>query len=183
MPKLIQALAIAASAGLVLSACAQTTPVSYITPTEQPTPAATPLPLAAPVTISLKAEAGSGQSGTAKLEDLGNGKTKVTITLTGKVTPTPEPAHFHVGTCAKPGTVIYPLSNVVNGKSETTVDATIADITTKTSIVNVHKSVTQQGIYIACGEWTSPAAATMAPTAKPAATVKPAATPSAPTGY
>lgn len=183
MPKIIQAAVTLASAGLVLSACTQTTPVSYVTPTATPTPVATPLPLAQPITIALKTEAGSGQSGTAKLEDQGNGKTKVTITLTGKITSTPEPAHFHVGTCAKPGSVVYPLTNVVSGKSETIVDATIADITTKSSIVNVHKSVTQQGIYIACGEWTSPAAVVPTPTPKVSVPAKPAATPMAPTGY
>lgn len=160
------------TAGLFLSACTQTNPVSYVTPTATPTPTVTPLPLAKPVSVTLKEQTKSGESGTATLEDLGNGQTKVTILLTGKVTATAQPAHFHTGTCAKPGDITYPLTNVVNGKSETVIDASLDMITTKSTIINVHKSAAEAKVYVACGEWSTPSASA---TPKPSVTPTPKA--------
>lgn len=65
------------------------------------------------------------------------------------------PAHIHVGTCPTPGDVKYPLTNVVNGKSVTTLPAgvTIKSLMDLGDLaVNVHKSAADIKTYIACGD-------------------------------
>ncbi len=100
---------------------------------------------------------GSNQSGTAELvaaELVAKGdKTKVVI----KVAPaspdgTSQPAHIHFGTCgARLGQVHYPLANVVEGKSETVVNARLEDLRDGDNAINIHKSPSEIQIYTACG--------------------------------
>jgi len=84
------------------------------------------------------------------------------------------PAHIHVGDCAAPGEVVFPLSNVgssfdVNGTptagsevvgqdsaipvdaSVTTVAASLADIVAGGHAIVIHESAENIGNYIACG--------------------------------
>lgn len=164
MPINLKATALIFSAGILFSACTKAPPVTYVTPTA--TPEATPSPMAS-VTIALAEQSKSGLTGTAVLEDLGNNKTKVTITLTGKTTATPQPAHVHTGTCVKPGDVVYPLTNVVNGKSETTLDANLAAIKQKGTLINIHKSAKEANVYVACGEWAQKASVSPSPASSP----------------
>ena len=104
------------------------------------------------ITITLNAQNNSGESGTATLTDLGNGQTKVVLDL-GAGLADPQPAHIHPGTCAnlnpKPE---YPLTNVVNGKSETIVKVSLADLTKEAYAINVHKSAAEVAVYTACGD-------------------------------
>ena len=44
----------------------------------------------------------------------------------------------------------FPLTSVVGGKSETTVNTTVANLMSKQYAINVHKSTTEGGIYTAC---------------------------------
>ena len=67
------------------------------------------------VRVTLNAQNASGETGTAELEDIGNG-TKVTIRLAGAPSGVPQPAHIHVGSCPNPGAVKYPLPNVVKDR-------------------------------------------------------------------
>jgi hypothetical protein len=103
------------------------------------------------VTITMKAENGSGEDGTATLAQKGD---DVVVTLALKNgTTTPEPAHIHDGTCAKLGGVHDPLTNVVSGKSTTTVKNTkLADLQTGAFAINVHKSADDLGTYVSCGD-------------------------------
>ncbi len=131
------------------------------------------------VTINLSAQNDSGQTGTAVLTPDGSG-TKVVLTLSNA--PGPHPAHIHAGSCPTPGAVVFPLTTVTNGKSETTVAASIADILRAPHAVNVHKSPQEIPVYTSCGNITAaaaagPAAAQPSPAAKPAAA--PAAAPAA----
>ena len=65
---------------------------------------------------------------------------------------TPQPAHIHTGTCAKLGGVVYPLSNVVDGASTSTVKGvTIDKLLTATHAINVHESAANLDKYVACG--------------------------------
>ena len=65
---------------------------------------------------------------------------------------TAEPAHIHSGTCSNLNPAPkYPLTSVVNGISETTVDASIATLTAGGLAVNVHKSADDLKDYVACG--------------------------------
>jgi hypothetical protein len=79
-------------------------------------------------------------------------KTMVSITLTGAPEGVAQPAHIHQGTCADLGAPKYPLNAVENGKSETTIDAKVSDLTTGDLAINVHKSEKEMSAYAACGE-------------------------------
>jgi len=128
------------------------------------------------VTVSLAAQNNSGMSGTAVLTPDGGG-TKVVLTLSNA--PGPHPAHIHSGSCPNVGAVVYPLTSVTNGHSETTVAASIADLMKQPMAINVHKSPQEISVYTACGDITANAAAA-APAGAPAAQPSPAAKPSAP---
>jgi Ni,Fe-hydrogenase III small subunit len=93
----------------------------------------------------------SGQVGTATLTEE-DGRVTVSINVTGGDEEVPQPAHIHMGTCPNPGEVIYPLSNVVDGDSETTLEVTMEDLKSKMPLaINVHKSARESGVYVACG--------------------------------
>jgi hypothetical protein len=102
-------------------------------------------------TITLNEQNGSGESGGATLS---GADTQLTVTISlSNGTAEPQPAHIHKGTCAnldpKP---LYPLNNVVNGKSETTLPITLGDLMGGEYAINVHKSATAANIYVACGD-------------------------------
>ncbi|MDB5042051.1 MAG: hypothetical protein JWN27_2777 [Candidatus Eremiobacteraeota bacterium] len=114
----------------------------------------------APLTVPLKPQNASGESGTATLTDTPAGL-KVVISLKGAPAG-PQPAHIHMGSCAHLNpTPKYPLSMVVAGKSTTVVKGiTISQLLGKTAI-NVHKSPTDIATYVACGDIAKSAMAPM----------------------
>lgn len=108
--------------------------------------------LTKPMTVTLAEENNSAQSGTATLEEK-NGKVVVTLSLTGGSFTAAQPAHIHVGKCPDVGAVQYPLTSVVNGKSETTLDIDMKTLLSGLPLgVNVHKSAAEAKIYTACGD-------------------------------
>jgi Cu/Zn superoxide dismutase len=120
------------------------------------------LALAAPLAVDAKkssaktfpiaAQNASGETGTVTLTPDGSDKTTVTVALTGAPAAA-QPAHIHPGTCAKLDPAPkYPLTNVVDGKSTTTVDVAMSALTTGTFAVNVHKSTDDLKDYVACGD-------------------------------
>jgi hypothetical protein len=103
------------------------------------------------MTVTLATENNSGEKGTATLKEVA-GKTVVTVDLTGAPAEA-QPAHIHVGNCPAVGAIAYNLTNVVGGKSITTLDATLAEIKAKLPLgLNVHKSVADIKTYVACGD-------------------------------
>jgi len=104
------------------------------------------------LTVELKAQNGSGQDGTATLTRLSATMVRVEIQLKNGTTVA-QPAHIHTGTCAtlnpKP---TYPLTNVVNGASETEVAVDLEILANKGYSINVHKSGAEVGVYTSCGE-------------------------------
>ena len=105
-----------------------------------------------PVTIQMKVQNNSGQAGTATLTDMGNGTTKVVVETAGAPAG-PQPIHIHEGTCAALNpSVKYALTNMVNGKSETTVNVALSAILASPHSVNVHKSQQEAAVYVSCGE-------------------------------
>jgi len=103
------------------------------------------------LTINIHEQNGSGESGTATLTQEG-ADVKVVIALKG-APATAQPAHIHDGTCADLKGVAYPLSNVVNGSSTTTVKGvTIDKLLGGKYAINVHESAANLGKYVACGE-------------------------------
>jgi len=103
------------------------------------------------IIVELKSQNNSGQTGKATLTDM-DGKTKVVINIPAGTAGVPQPAHIHVGACPAVGAVKYPLSNVVNGKSETVLDVSFSTLTKELPLgINVHKSGAEAKIYVACG--------------------------------
>jgi LPXTG-motif cell wall-anchored protein len=126
------------------------------------------------MTINLAEQNGSGQMGTAVLTPDGAG-TRVVLTLSNA--PGPHPAHIHAGQCPTPGAVVFPLTSVTDGTSETTVAATMEQIMAAPHAVNVHKSPQEIPVYTSCGNITAAAAA--APAAQPSPAAKPGGAPAA----
>ena len=111
-----------------------------------------PVAAADPVTIQLSAQNNSGINGTATLTDLGNGQTRVVINVTGFQGGTPSPVHIHDGTCATLNPAVkYPLTNLVDGKSETTVPVALSALLAQPHAINAHKSAQESTVYVACG--------------------------------
>lgn len=139
------------------------------------------------IPVTLSEENKSGESGTATLVEK-NGKVVVTVSLTGFTQDVSQPAHIHVGACPGVGTIKYPLKNVVNGSSETTIDATMDDLKKGLPLaLNVHKSADQMRVYTACGDITFNTSASIPVSPSPSATTtssSPSAAPSStPTKY
>jgi len=103
------------------------------------------------LTIQISAQNNSGQSGTATLTDMGDGTTKVVLSLTN-LGATPQPVHIHEGTCATLNpTPKYPLTNMAGGKSETMVKVSMSQLLAQPFAINAHKSAQEVSLYTACG--------------------------------
>lgn len=106
-----------------------------------------------PVTVQLNPQNDSGESGTAILTDLGNGKVRVEVEVTGAPADVPQPLHIHEGTCAnltaKP---TFPLTAAVNGKSLTEIETTLAALQGTQYAINGHKSAAEASVYVFCGD-------------------------------
>ena len=117
---------------------------------ETTTPSALPMEASAK-NVLLSVQNDSGETGVASLVEK-DGKLLVVLNVMGTPEDVPQPAHIHSGSCPTPGEVIHPLSNVLNGKSETTLDTTMAELLKKMPlVVNIHKSVKEAKSYVACG--------------------------------
>jgi Tol biopolymer transport system component len=114
-----------------------------------------PAPVAS-LRLSLAAQNGSGQDGTATLTDLGDGTTLVAVALANPPA-VPQPLHIHPGTCAAlAARVAHPLANAVGGASETVVGAPLAALLAAPHAINAHKSPQEAAIFVACGDIARP---------------------------
>jgi CHRD domain len=103
------------------------------------------------VTMQLSEQNGSGESGTATLTAEGE-STRVEIDISNG-TSEPQPAHIHEGSCANLNpTPKYALQNVVDGKSTSTVAASLDDLKSEAYAINVHKSAMELQTYVSCGD-------------------------------
>lgn len=109
------------------------------------------------VSLQLREQGGSGQSGTATLSSQGS-KTIVAIELATPA-PRPQPSHIRRGTCKEPSLEpAFGLSNVEHRKSETTIDASLEELSSEGNYhVDVSKSVAEIESVVACGEIPEPA--------------------------
>ena len=104
------------------------------------------------VTVNLAEQNDSGESGVAMLNEV-DGKVVVSLNLTGFEAGIGQPAHIHQGACPQVGAVKYPLTSPVNGVSETTLNVTLDQLKSEMPLgINVHKSQTQAGVYVSCGD-------------------------------
>ena len=103
------------------------------------------------VEVELSEQNGSGQSGTATLEPAGEGQTTVTLELSNPP-DVPQPVHIHEGTCAELNPQpAFPLENLEDGTSETTVDTSVEDLQSGEYAINAHASEADVEAYVACG--------------------------------
>jgi hypothetical protein len=103
------------------------------------------------IVVKLNAVGGSGESGTATLDQLvGGAGTSVKLSLHGG-TAAPQPSHIHVGTCGSNGPIKWPLKSVVEGKSSTVVSASLSVIMATGTYINVHKSPKDLATIVSCG--------------------------------
>jgi predicted lipoprotein with Yx(FWY)xxD motif len=102
------------------------------------------------IEIVLAAGRDADQNGKARLVSKG-AKTDVVLDVKPGAAGVAEPAHVHEGACPVPGAVKYPLTNVVDGKSTTTLDVALADLLKGGFAINVHKSASEAAVYVACG--------------------------------
>ncbi len=144
----------AAALALAVTACTGQSQTSSSNATTAPTSGAA-MPASGQgdtMTIQIKAQHGSGETGTATLTRLGS-KTRVVISIKGENTTGKQPAHVHKGTCAKlDPKPTYPLHDVILGKSNTVIDASFDDLTAQPMAINVHESAANIGKYVACGD-------------------------------
>jgi hypothetical protein len=104
-------------------------------------------------TTSLQPQNSSGESGTATLTKAGDNQTKVVLEVQGAPAGVSQPVHIHKGTCNKlDPKPAYPLSPVVNGKSETTVKASLDSLQKGGYAINGHKSAQEAATYVFCGD-------------------------------
>ncbi len=123
-------------------------------PATSPAAAAAASPAGAPseVTIQLGTLNDSGESGTATLTAAG-AQTKVVLNVTGQPAGVDQPTHIHEGTCANLNPQpAFPLTDVKDGKSETTIDASLSDLLSGKYAINVHKSAADLATYVVCGD-------------------------------
>ena len=104
------------------------------------------------IMINLTEQNNSGEFGTATLEEK-DGQVIVTLSMTGSPQNVSQPAHIHNGSCPDVVGVIYPLTNVLNGESTTTLNVTFDQLEDKLPLgINIHQSVENASVYVACGD-------------------------------
>jgi hypothetical protein len=97
------------------------------------------------------------QPGTVTLTPKGN-QTEIVVNAQPGAAGVAQPGHVHEGGCPGVGPVKYPLTNIVEGKSTTTVDASINDLLSGAYSINLHRSQPEIQIYTACTNLTRAAA-------------------------
>jgi hypothetical protein len=109
-------------------------------------------PSASSRTLELQTLNDSGVSGTAVLSEAGEGLTRVVV----EVEPgeyADMPAHIHPGTCANlTPQPTWPLANVVDGSSETEIQATLDELFAGEFALNLHASSDDWETYTACAD-------------------------------
>ena len=104
------------------------------------------------LTLDLQEQNNSGITGTVAFSPTSDGKVEVEIELDNSGAG-PHPAHVHPGSCADLDPAPkWPLNNVVDGKSKTTIDAELSELTAQEYAVNVHDSPENADLYVACAD-------------------------------
>ena len=116
-------------------------------------PAVSPSPLSE-ITVQMTADNNSGETGTAILKAEG-AQTKVIISAVGFTQGVSQASHIHAGSCGPVGGAVkYPLSAIVNGQAETTINVSLTDLLAQLPLyVNMHRSTTDF-TQVSCGNIT-----------------------------
>lgn len=103
-------------------------------------------------TLQLAEQNDSGISGEVELSPTSEGQLEVEIELDGS-DGGPHPAHIHRGSCADlDPNPEFPLEDVVDGESDTTLEISPADIVADEYAINVHESPESLDVYVACAD-------------------------------
>ena len=103
-------------------------------------------------TFQLQTLNDSGVSGTVTLAPTGADRTLVTVAVSFGANAD-MPAHIHPGSCAElVPQPRFPLENVKNGQSSTTVAVPMADLLKGDLAVNLHRSADDMRTYTACAD-------------------------------
>jgi hypothetical protein len=104
------------------------------------------------ISVTMHAQNGSGEDGTATITAKGDADVTVVLKLTNGMSVA-QPAHIHKGTCAnldpKP---LYPLTSATNGASTSEVMVSLAELEKGGYAINVHKSAAEASTYVSCGD-------------------------------
>jgi Cu/Zn superoxide dismutase len=104
------------------------------------------------LTLELQEQNDSGITGKVEFSPTSEGNIEVEIELEGS-DGGPHPAHIHPGNCAElDPTPQWPLEDVVDGKSKTTIDVGLGELTAQEHAVNVHESPENAEVYVACAD-------------------------------
>jgi hypothetical protein len=103
------------------------------------------------VTVPISALNASGEVGIAVLTQTADG-VQVVVTLKGAPADA-QPAHIHAGTCGNiTAAPEWPLTSLAKGTSTSVVKGvTIDQMLASPYAINVHKSTSDLGTYVACG--------------------------------
>ena len=103
-------------------------------------------------TVELETLNDSGVTGSAVLTDLGDETTRVEVDVDPAGHPD-MPAHIHPGTCENlVSQPTYPLQNVIDGHSETVVEASLDELFAGDLALNLHNSSQDFATYTACAD-------------------------------
>lgn len=105
------------------------------------------------IEIELASQNNSDQSGEATIEAVEEGVV-LALNLNNAPEGVNQPAYIYTETCAGAGESIYPLTGLVDGKSETIIAATLEDIKSSPQALSIRifKSDTEN-VVVACGNF------------------------------
>lgn len=87
-----------------------------------------PLPGAASTTVQLASQDYLNENGTAVITDEGNGMSQVIISISGEPVSADEPAVIYTGSCNLLGGKAYPLNDVIQDVSTTTIGVSLSEM-------------------------------------------------------
>lgn len=158
---------LALTAAAALAACATTSATPNETPATPSAGATTGAAAGAPATVStatwtatINPMGGSGITGSAMVRPTSGGGS-ATVSISGAPPNSTLPWHVHSGTCATGGGVVgaaaaySPLSVGADGKATSTANVSAALDPAAKYHVNVHKSASDMGTIVACGDLTA----------------------------
>lgn len=122
-------------------------PVAFVTATTSPGIGG------GPEEFSLEEQSDSNEEGDVTLTETSDGRLNIVLTVDNVPANLSQPAHIHNGSCDELGSVRYNLNPVVNGRSETTLSMTLAQLTAQLPLaINVHRSASQMNVNVACAD-------------------------------
>lgn len=92
----------------------------------------------------------SGISGGASIRGV-DGQVEITVFISQGDDSGVHPVHVHEGTCEELGDVAYPLENISEGESVTTLDLELSELMTGDYAINAHASEDDLATHVMCG--------------------------------